>query len=106
MADNRVVCLFVSDRQAQALSTDIKWMHSESARVSLRSCSVEVCPFQEATTIRNTFASSAFGVVCRLRSGCREVRKPRLMGGWWAVVDSGGPHSIDTFLSSTVNRIK
>ena len=87
MADNRVFCLFLSDRQAQALSTDIKWMHSESARVSWRSCSVE-CPFQEATTIRNTFASSAFGVVCRLRSGCLEVWRPRLTGGWWAVVDS------------------
>ena len=40
MADNRVFCLFLSDRQAQAPSTDIKWMHSESARVSWRSCSV------------------------------------------------------------------
>ena len=87
MADNRVVCLFVSDRQAQALSIDIKKLQSESARVSWRSCSVE-CPFQEATIIRNTFASSAFGVVCRLRSGCHEVRRPRLTGGWWAFVDS------------------
>ena len=86
MTDNRVFCFFLTVRPKHSRLISKK-LQSESASVSWRSCSVE-CPFQEATIIRNTFASSAFGVVCRLRSGCHEVRRPRLTGGWWAFVDS------------------